>query len=415
MPRDRPRHPRRRRRRLDFRGDVPMNARGMKAAQRYMPGLDGLRLVCCVAVIANHAFVLTPLQSVGPNLGELGVHTFFVLSGFLITKLLLVEADGSGRIDLRAFYVRRTLRIWPVYYAALLVGFTLPYLGAAVRSAVGYSPSPELLTRALPLHVLFLVNWTESAVPTPLQVLWSISVEEQFYLLFPVLLVLARRWSPRRPVFVVAIPLLLAVWAARASVAFPAPPLAWRRHTWVVSDFLLFGALLAQLQHLEPAAAARLARKMRWWAEPLLILAFIVLATWDHWNPSRPTLLPWVWIGYNAASAFAMAALIGLLAFGSPAEGLTRWLAQPYVANPGRVTYAGYVFHMYALVVAWAVVARVLPGSTVWTALGRLLLATPLTFVLAYASKYLLENRFARLKTGFERVRTESPAPSGGG
>jgi peptidoglycan/LPS O-acetylase OafA/YrhL len=93
-----------------------------ESGTKYFPPLDGLRFFCCAMVVVNHGFMERValgvegsfLQNFVHNLGTTGVDIFFALSGFLITKILLEEKAARGSVDLFAFYMRRTLRIWPV-------------------------------------------------------------------------------------------------------------------------------------------------------------------------------------------------------------------------------------------------------------------------------------------------------------
>ena len=124
--------------------------------------------------------------------GGYGVQLFFILSGYLITTLLLREEARYGRIALRAFWIRRILRIWPLYYLIVVIGFfVLPPLRASLHAH-------RTISRMLKIHLLavplFLGNWSMALItPDPvrrLSVLWSVCVEEQFYLIVPLLIAL---------------------------------------------------------------------------------------------------------------------------------------------------------------------------------------------------------------------------------
>ena len=126
--------------------------------------------------------------------GGYGVQLFFILSGYLITALLLREEARYGRIALCAFWIRRILRIWPLYYLIVVIGFfVLPAFERQVRT-------PDY-RQMLQIHLFrswrFLGNWSMALVrpsrPTGLSVLWSVCVEEQFYLIVPLLIA----WSSR--------------------------------------------------------------------------------------------------------------------------------------------------------------------------------------------------------------------------
>lgn len=162
----------------------------------FFPNLDGLRFFAFLAVFLYHSFE-TKVDAIKAHSGYqwadwafhhgyLGVNFFFVLSGFLITYLLLQEIRLNGRIDVPSFYVRRALRIWPLYYAMVGFGFLV---FPAFKRAFGAVPQET----ASPLfYALFLGNFDilRSGMPdsSVLGVLWSLAVEEQFYLVWPLLL-----------------------------------------------------------------------------------------------------------------------------------------------------------------------------------------------------------------------------------
>ena len=173
----------------------------------YFKNLDGLRFFAFLIVFISHAALFLGYNNNSPIFnsiikyflinGDIGVSFFFVLSGFLITYLLFREQDISGKISWKNFYAKRILRIWPVYFITILLGFFI--LPIAVRLFIGNIPfvfpvNPSLTL--LPQYMLFLANFNlaftgGSSVPT--NVLWSISVEEQFYLIWPLVMIFLPR------------------------------------------------------------------------------------------------------------------------------------------------------------------------------------------------------------------------------
>jgi peptidoglycan/LPS O-acetylase OafA/YrhL len=164
----------------------------------FFPNLDGLRFVCFFMVFLHHCYktmfsslkgtmAYSFLEAISLN-GTLGVNFFFVLSGFLITYLLIKEKEKKGTVHLGNFYVRRILRIWPLYYVCVMIGFLIfPYLkqlmgGVAEENA---SPWPYLIFLS---NFDFMHTWPAVPDALVLAVLWSVSVEEQFYLSWPVIL-----------------------------------------------------------------------------------------------------------------------------------------------------------------------------------------------------------------------------------
>jgi peptidoglycan/LPS O-acetylase OafA/YrhL len=164
-------------------------------------GLDGVRAIAVIAVVLYHADVAWM-----PG-GFLGVDVFFVLSGFLITSLLLVELDRTGRLDFRAFYLRRARRLLPALFAML--GVT-----AVLVATVAYDGAAAF-RRDLPGALLYYANWlaiiTDTSYfefigrPPMLKHLWSLAVEEQFYLIWPAVVLLLHRWRGARAVGWVAL------------------------------------------------------------------------------------------------------------------------------------------------------------------------------------------------------------------
>ena len=172
----------------------------VRAAQASrIPGLDGLRALSIGAVVLSHTLAGSALgpQPVAEVAADDGVMLFFALSGFLITTLLVREHDRSATISLRGFYRRRILRIWPVWYVFLLAVALLGALGALSL------PWPSLFAAGT-----FLWGWWPAATSFVVQHSWSLSIEEQFYLLWPVTLIALL--SRRRPVTWVAAGLALA-------------------------------------------------------------------------------------------------------------------------------------------------------------------------------------------------------------
>jgi len=156
----------------------------LQAGQRYMPGLDGLRALAVFAVVAYH------LGLGWAPAGLLGVGVFFTLSGYLITDLLLAQWDGAGRLALGNFWVRRARRLLPALFVMLAV--VVVWVALLHRSELGS------LWGAVGAAVLYVSNWFDVfqhfsyfarfGPPSPLGHLWSLAIEEQFYLVWPWLL-----------------------------------------------------------------------------------------------------------------------------------------------------------------------------------------------------------------------------------
>ena len=209
------------------------------ARTRSIPSLDGLRALAVVSVIFYHCETpwlsshswLRPLQN-----GTLGVTCFLVISGLLITKLLLIELDENGKIDLGRFYIRRSFRIFPPFYAYLLVVGLLGLVHVAPVDVKSFLYSAAYLRNYAPHPNVMLLGHT-----------WSLALEEQFYLLWPACLFL---FSPRKCLRIALAAILLSP-AIRIATYLLVPSMRdhinFMLHTRM--DSIMVGALLALAQH----------------------------------------------------------------------------------------------------------------------------------------------------------------------
>ena len=237
---------------MPVRGTAPEPDERQRPKLGYRPALDGLRAVAVLAVMVEHSGVRRP-GGTGLLLpgGFLGVDVFFVISGFLITSLLLIEHDGTGRVDLRRFWLRRARRLLP----AACVTIAATCVAAAV---VGLAIDGEALRGDALAALAYVANWrfivTDQSyfaafgVPSPFRHLWSLSLEEQWYLVFPPLLVgllaLVRRRTGALLVVLATAAAASAVWMAVCHTPGQDPSRAYYG-TDTRAQTLLVGALLA--------------------------------------------------------------------------------------------------------------------------------------------------------------------------
>lgn len=165
----------------------------------YFPSLNGLRFIVAFLVIIHHIEQIKAIYGIPNNwesgviqiLGEQGVSLFFVLSGFLITYLLLEEEKQTGTIKLKDFYVRRILRIWPLYFfTGFLALAVLPQIPMFIMPGYGHDFIYRHLGTKIVLFLFFLPNlmpFLGGIIPYASQT-WSVGTEEQFYLIWPLLL-----------------------------------------------------------------------------------------------------------------------------------------------------------------------------------------------------------------------------------
>ncbi len=317
---------------------------GDAAAPRRLAGLDGLRALAVALVVVHNYRHKVDGRLSSLRGGYIGVTLFFVLSGFLITSLLLVEYDSSGKVRIGSFYLRRAFRLLP---ALLLTLAFLLVLGAWTGEPWGR----QLVHTGSVVGYFF--NWWHGAGPIPegWGPLWSLSVEEQFYMVWPLLLVgmlilVGRRAHGRRRDTIIAAiaggtALALAVWRT----------LAWANGTDEVplyvqthfrADALLIGAVMALLLHRRPEVL----RSARRFGALFLPATALFVATAIFGSRADPADRPGWMLGPGMTFVALLAAVMTLLAITAPAESLGRRAldARPVVWL-GTRSYAVYLLH----------------------------------------------------------------------
>ena len=338
---------------------------------RYREDIQGLRAIAVLLVVLYHA-------DFSFSGGFVGVDVFFVLSGFVITRGLLWEAENNGAIDLPKFFKRRVARIVPAsVFMSVIVFVTIPFLGPLTRQAESIESGVAAALFNANHYFSFwrngsggLANYFDPNTElNPFLHMWSLSVEEQFYIFFPLFVFLivkkstpdaVRRRLLTGIVTVMAISLVAAlVYVQRSQLyAFYLAPLrAW--------EFLVGAALVW-------AEPKRLSRSI---TIPLAAVGLPVLfasALFFHEGNEFPGWRALVPVGATAA----------LIASGASDNSVKQALSNPTLGFIGRVSYAWYLWHWPLLVFARAT----LPGSTL-----ALVGAVLISFVIAVASTFLLE------------------------
>jgi peptidoglycan/LPS O-acetylase OafA/YrhL len=330
-------------------------------------------------LVARIFAVLVPVQASGGY----GLCIFFVLSAYLITRLLLCEKSTAGSVNIKAFYVRRILRIWPLYFTFLLI---------CAVFFLGYGKGQIEPLRFLALSLL-VGNWYSGHFgfgENPVGPLWSISLEEQFYLLWPVI---AKYLRVRSMTLVVAsiVPLSLATIFVLRSNGAGTDCAIW---TNSLVQFLFFatGALLAIGLH------ARITQNSAGVAVGLLAVGLGIWLGVSLYLPVKSATVeppPFqVMFAYLLLAIACAAILIGALSMPQ------RWCVRPLVFL-GKISYGLYVFHLLSIQVWARICGRTLP---------EFLMARPLalatTIVLAMISYRFLERPFLNLKKSYERIHS---------
>lgn len=350
---------------------------------RIFGSLDGLRAIAILVVVWHHAATGEPRWAIAGR-GFLGVDLFFVISGFLIVTLLLRERARTGAISLRDFYVRRFLRIFPPYY--LMLGI----VGAALVLTPG--SSAESVRHDLPYALLYVSNLVP--MQSLLAITWSLSVEEQFYLVVPALERFARRAMP------VVLPAAYVLTALPPFGVFPelALPAFFRETTF---GPILLGVMLAHV--LDDARGfAWVSRAVGWRGAPVLALGLVVIAA-SH--PAQD-ISGWPRLAIHVAILVLVAACVVRERHAlSPA--LSLWPLK----RIGMVSYGIYLYHLIVMHFVTKALRAVGASSEGWA-----FVATALASWGAAESSYLLfESRVLALKSRFTGARPGPPPAEAAG
>lgn len=369
-----------------------------------MPALDGLRAIAVLLVMFHHYEVRDwpwrtglawPAWAVFRE-GWVGVDLFFVISGFLITGILHDTKGEHGFF--RTFYARRTLRIFPIYYAYLLAMFVaLPLLPHVSPWQAPVPASVQAWSWTYTSNILIGLHGF-GASPVYVNHFWSLAVEEQFYLLWPALVFV----STRRQMIGICVGAIAVALAFRAGLKLA--DASWMANfalTPARIDSLALGALVALVAR-GPRGAELLARHARALALAGLV-AFVALFQWRGLvGPDDNALRT---VGYTVV-AFFFAGVVAVAATARPGTLAWRLLTGRVLRQVGKYSYAMYVLH-FAVRGALDLMGFSLPGLV--TSLGsvaaahavHLLANTLATFGAAALSWHLLEGPILRLKERF--------------
>lgn len=375
------------------------------AASYYRPELDVVRWIAFLLVFLDHALLnnqtlfhnehslLHPFASTFVylhNVGGYGLGLFFVLSAFLICELLLREKQVSGQVGMKNFYLRRVLRIWPLYY----LGVALGYAGAITT---GHLRDLPMLHWMLFFGAAFFNSTHVTNSGNPAGPLWSVSVEEQFYLLAPCVL----KFFQRRGIFLFCV---AAIISANLAIVF----MPW--NPWfnplVQFEFFAAGILLSLALHT---------RLPQWSGKMRLLLIAGALLSWTLAAEGPLTFLhnaPKPSQSIFTVAAECLGAVLLLAAFlGQTSVRMPRWAT--YL---GRISYGLYVFHLWGLSIASRLPLLRVPADALTSRSqeARLLLqwivAMALTTLFAALSYRFVETPFLRLKKRLSVVLSQPAA-----
>lgn len=410
------------------------------SGRKHFPELDGLRGTAIVLVlICHYSFWIAPPDWLVAILklisfqGWIGVNLFFVLSGFLITGILL---DSKGQqCYFRNFYFRRTLRIFPLYYGVLLSALAvLLAMRARLPNFYASDHHARALLAAMPWFFTYTTNIGEALLnlnASYFNHFWSLAVEEQFYLVWPMMVFAL----PARRLFTLCIGLAAAALACRIGMTLAGfSSGSIYLFTPCQLDPLAAGAAVAIILR-DRELAEKIGRLMPWAAWILLVAVGAVLVggpalgllsealprqVIEYGNPARGLAVivwPNVWELNFFDTLVALAFAFGLLQVISQPGGLLRRLLMWHPLRiAGTYSYGLYVYHYIVLALAEAAVYRLpwlgrLIGHSLAASLAFIVANAAVSFAIAFASYHLYEKHFLKLKKYFPERATAAVPP----
>lgn len=374
----------------------------------YFPNLNGLRFIAALLVIIHHIEQIKYIYGM-PNdfsssfvqiIGELGVILFFVLSGFLITYLLLEEEKRTNTIAVKNFYLRRILRIWPLYFLIVFVAlFILPNIPLFVLPEYGREVIYEDLPAKILLYVFFLPNLVSplyGVVPYA-SLTWSIGTEEQFYLIWPPILKFFKKY--RALLMLVILFGYLLVARALFSSRTDFIPLKYELNAfWQTFNIasMAIGGFFALLLH----------SNSRFLKLFLNSPVFYTVLGFTSWLLYQGVYFPHVTVNdmpfpYLYKEFYSIWFGIIILNFAANRENLISLEAKP-LRYLGKISYGLYMYHSIGIVLA----LQTLRWLGVSSNAAIYALSLILTILLAGTSYKYFESYFLNLKTNFTRIRS---------
>ena len=374
----------------------------------FFPGLNTVRFIAAFVVIINHIELFKNYLGL-PNIahkygiyfmGRLGVVLFFVLSGYLITYLLLLEKEKFNTIDVKKFYTRRILRIWPLYYLMLILSLLiLPnFQGLQINDWLTKS---EITLPVILSCIFFLPNLAMAAFP-PIPYFaqaWSVGVEEQFYFVWPFLL---RKF---KNLVVVLIGIILLLMAVRFAFF---PILKFKFHYWndhvktaktFFDDFLIdtmaIGGLFAYAHYKNMSI-------IRFFYHPITQLIAYSLMIYFFVTGRH---LPFIIQSYQQSSiSLFFAVLFGILILNvsTNPKANVKWFNNPVFDYLGRISYGVYMYHSLLIVLTIKIMVHYNIFSNFWLYVISIISSIAVSaFSYEYIEKFFLsrKNKFAKVQS----------------
>ncbi|MHA4808124.1 acyltransferase family protein [Flavitalea flava] len=385
---------------------------GMKV---YFKNLDGIRFIAAFLVLIHHSIFFKKgysdstifVDNALEQMGRLGVSLFFILSGFLISYLLLVEKDSTGTVSYRNFYIRRILRIWPLYLGfGLFITFFSPLI--ARKLGMGSDTDFALMMQNLLFLLFFAVNFQLAFIGDNqgiFEVSWSVCIEEQFYVIWPLLLNTFRKRLPALLVvmFGVSIFIRIMLYAILpALMPHVRPDYFLSVNYEMIFDKLdLFGGgLFLALLYYHRDRFTVLFRRL---FHPALQVIMTILAILFSLSVIKPD--PFYLIFFHH---YVCDILYGYVLLAAVSENSIYNLEYPLLKTLGKISYGIYLFHTSVCQIVLIFFKKAIghPESRILYDIGYPLTNLVVTCTIAYLSYTFYESWFLRKKQKFAVVAT---------
>jgi len=386
---------------------------GADTQKNWIPAIDGCRAIAALAVVVDHYqpwrddlsdVALFRVWHAACGLfgfGALGVIFFFALSSFLLTSLSLREIAETGQFSIRKFYTRRMLRIWPLYYTILAVYFVLGLFITKQFNGVGNQWAAEFW-----IYPLFLQNWF-NVTRWDMGILWTLGVEEQFYILFPWVLSLLLLLRSRSATTLVLIVVVIAASIFRIAVGSGAiQPIFWYKalpihgiyfSTFSYLDVFVAGAIAGwfYVNRLSLAVLQLPGIGM------LIVATILTVGSSPTWGIAKENLLGDAniyLVYYTLLGASFAAGILWLCA--NPQSTLVRFLSSRTMRRLGQVSFGIYMWHIIAKVIVLTICEKIQMSAPTYFAVSTACYFG-LTIGLALLSYRFVERPWIARKSAF--------------
>ncbi|MFT3949706.1 MAG: acyltransferase [Agriterribacter sp.] len=372
----------------------------MSKKQIFFPGLNGLRFFAALFVLVTHLELFKHLNGYPNNwsspvilsLGSIGVDLFFVLSGFLITYLLLIEKDSTAKILLKQFYIRRILRIWPLYFFIVFLTFLIIPLFPVFPFSQGVRAN---YFEKLILYILMLPNVALALFPgiSYATMAWSVGVEEQFYLFWPLLIK-----KTKRLMFVILSVVIF--FSVLKFIMF------FLIHWHATKDFTKWKDLIV-MTRIECMTLGGLGAYMLFYKKcTWLNVIYSPLYQWVCFLGFIPATYILIWLNLDDIKHWVYSLLfLGIILNVASNPKVVINLETPVLNKLGKISYGIYMYQYFAIVISLSIIKQFISVSNIF--LFNIIyygMSFVITILISQLSYTFLELRFIKMKPKFSSV-----------